>query len=119
MGCCQQRQHVTACPLYVVFMRNPTCELAPALQSLIYALVQAGVRPNLAAWLDVGPSRAMQGLMAKNSELVQKKVRWALWQTVSYLCSLPHIWSAGVCRAAGHLLRQNHGRQPLYKCTRW
>lgn len=46
----------------------------PVLQALIYALVQAGVRPSLAAWLDVGPSRAMQGLMAKNNIMVQKKV---------------------------------------------
>lgn len=44
-------------------------------QTLIFALVQAGVRQTLAAALDVGPSRAMQGLMAKNTELVQKKVR--------------------------------------------
>lgn len=58
---------------------GPPGYYVPALQSLIYALVQAGVRPNLAAWLDVGPSRAMQGLMAKNSELVQKKVRRTLW----------------------------------------
>ena len=89
----------------------------PALQSLIYALVQAGVRPNLAAWLDVGPSRAMQGLMAKNSELVQKKVRWALWQPGCCHCSLPYAGSAGVCRAAGHLLRQCAGGRLAGRCT--
>jgi hypothetical protein len=61
------------------------------MQSLVFALVQAGVRPNLAAWLDVGPSRAMQGLMAKNNMLVQKKVRLIMCR--SHCGSAVNWWS--------------------------
>lgn len=58
-------------------------------QTLMFTLVQTGVKQTMATWLQSGPSRAMQGLMQKNNELVQKKVgRPTLWCKIyTYVCT--------------------------------
>lgn len=52
----------------------PGTDPTDAAMTLMFTLVQAGVKQTMAMWLQSGPSRAMQGLMQKNNELVQKKV---------------------------------------------